>query len=73
MSRPSSYKLRRLWVSSRRRELTRLATEIDAGLDPPVLADTFDMLPPYTERDLSLATADPAAIRNASLNGARNS
>jgi hypothetical protein len=44
-------------------ELLRLATEVDAGFDPQVLADMFDMLNRYTDRDLSLGRVDPPAVR----------
>lgn len=44
-------------------ELLRLAAEVDAGFDPHVFADMFDMLVRYTDRDLSLGNVDPAAVR----------
>ncbi|MDT0260755.1 nucleotidyl transferase AbiEii/AbiGii toxin family protein [Jatrophihabitans lederbergiae] len=44
-------------------ELLRLAAEVDAGFDLQVLADMFDMLVRYTDRDLSLGTVDPSAVR----------
>lgn len=44
-------------------ELLRLAGGIDAGFDPRVLADMFDMLTRYTDRDLSLGRDDPPAVR----------
>lgn len=44
-------------------KLLRLAAEVDAGFDPQVLADMFDMLARYTDRDLSVGSVDPAAVR----------
>jgi hypothetical protein len=44
-------------------ELLRLAAEVDKGFDPRVLADMFDMLARYTDRDLSLGNVDPSAVR----------
>ncbi len=44
-------------------ELLRLAAEVDAGFDLQVLADMFDMLIRYTDRDLSLGGVDPLAVR----------
>jgi hypothetical protein len=44
-------------------ELLRLAAESDAGFSPQVLADMFDMLARYTDRDLSLGGVDPSAVR----------
>ena len=44
-------------------ELLRLAAEVDAGFDPKVLAGMFDMLVRYTDRDLSLGSVDPSAVR----------
>lgn len=44
-------------------ELLRLAGEVDAGFDVQVLADMFDMLARYTDRDLSLGGVDPLAVR----------
>ncbi len=43
--------------------LLRLAADVDAGFDPQVLADMFDMLTRYTDRDLSLRRVDPPAVR----------
>lgn len=44
-------------------ELFRLATNIDAGFDPRVLADMFGLINRYTDRDLSLGGVDPSAVR----------
>jgi Nucleotidyl transferase AbiEii toxin, Type IV TA system len=53
-----------LSTSFGKNELTRLAAEVDAGFDPLVLADMFDMLTRYTDRDLSLGGIDPSALRD---------
>jgi hypothetical protein len=44
-------------------QILALAAEVDAGFDPQVLADVFDMLDRYTDRDLSLGGVDPPALR----------
>ena len=44
-------------------ELLRLAAEVDAGFDPQVLADMFNLLARYTDRDLSLGSVDLPAVR----------
>lgn len=43
--------------------LLALATQVDIGFDPLVLADMMDMLNRYTDRDLSLGSVDPSTVR----------
>jgi len=46
-----------------KQELIRLAAEVDAGFDPRILAEMFDLLTRYADRDLSLGRVDPPAVR----------